>query len=287
MNEELSIGIVPGFQEIQLMPGEEYQGSFSIINPSQDESNLVNYRIITTPFSVSSENYDMNFTKETEYTDIVDWISIEEKTGTLSSEELKEVYFTINVPETAKSGGQYASIMVRIENPETSNDGYAIISRSQVAMILYATVNTDLESKGDIVENKIPAFSFNSPISVTSRISNTGNVHSKAANILRIENIFTGAEIYSTVNSPKINSILPGTELLVVDTWEETPALGIFRVTQSISYSNQVDTSTGIVLVCPMWFMAVWIIFLLSCIMWFVSRRNIAIKNKKTIVKET
>lgn len=275
MENEISIGIVPGFEELTLVPGEKYQGTFSVVNPSSVEGNSVDYRIIVTPFSVTDENYNIDFTKKTEYTDIVDWITIEEKSGTLAPEELKEIHFTIDVPQTAKSGGQYASIMARIDNPEKTNDNsYSIMSRSQVAMILYAAIDTELVSEGTILENKIPTFSFDSPISVTSRISNNGNIHSKAINILRVENAFTGKEYYSSVNSPKTNSILPGTELLVVDTWEETPALGVFRVVQSISYNNKVDTSSGIVFVCPIWFLIIWLIFIGSCFAWFFSHRH-------------
>ena len=278
---EISIGVSPGFQEISLTPGETYHGKFNIINPSSDSENITNYEITPVPFSVSDENYEMSFIDENDRTQITEWIELENTTGTLASEEIKEINFTINVPENAPSGGQYAALAVKIKNPDSENTGYTITSQSQVAMIIYSTINGEIETNGEIIDNKIPSFFLSSPISTSSNIINTGNIHSDAVYILHIENLFTGEILYDTSENPKINTVVPDTKLLSTNAWNETPALGLFRVTQSILYIDNVSTKTRIVFVCPTWFLIIWILFISSCFAWFFSRRRARLLAKR------
>lgn len=286
---ETSIGISPGFQEILLLPGKTYYGKFSIINPASNTNSKTNYEIIPVPFSVSGENYEMSFVNENDRTQMSKWIHIENNTGTLTSEEVREINYRIDVPENALSGGQYAAITVRIKNPDSGSTGHSIISRSQVAMIIYATVDGEIEANGEIIDNSIPSFFLSSPITLSSYVVNTGNVHSDVVYVVHIENLFTGEILYDTSSEPKINTVVPDSKLTSVNIWEETPALGLFRVTQSISYADNINTRTRVVFVCPTWFLIIWIVFILSCFFWFFSRRRarmIAKKNAADYIKK-
>lgn len=285
MHGEASIGVLPGFQEVSLVPGEIYEGTFSILNPSSEPDGLVDYRITISPFSVNGEDYSTDFLSTSNYTQMTNWIEIDEPFGSLAPEELKEIHYKINVPDNALGSGQYAALIVRIEDPSVEKTGYTIISRNQVANIIYATIEGELERKGTIKENSIPLVFFDSPISAKSIVENTGNIHNIASYIIRVENFFSKEEVYSSSETPKINTIVPETSLSTQTTWEDTPALGIFRVTQSVSYLDEVSTYSRVVFVCPLWFLILWIVFLSSCVAWFFSRRR-ARKNAKKNAKD-
>ena len=214
MPAERAIGISPGYQKLQLTPGETYEGTISVLNPSTDPDSLVGYFVSVTPFSVSGEKYQTDFISFSDANQIVNWITIDEPSGSVQPGELVEVKYRITVPDNALGGGQYCALVARISDSDFESSGYSISSRSQVASLLYATVSGELNYDGTVLENNVPAFVLSSPISTTSRLRNTGNSYADATYVLRISNPLTEEELYSTAASPKVNTIIPGADLL-------------------------------------------------------------------------
>ena len=141
MPAERAIGISPGYQKLQLTPGETYEGTISVLNPSTDPDSLVGYFVSVTPFSVSGEKYQTDFISFSDANQIVNWITIDEPSGSVQPGELVEVKYRITVPDNALGGGQYCALVARISDSDFESSGYSISSRSQVASLLYATVS--------------------------------------------------------------------------------------------------------------------------------------------------
>lgn len=273
MSNVSSIGITPGFQEISLQPGEIYQGTFGVVNSSSDESDVVEYKVFVAPFSVSGEDYSVNFDTVSDFTKITNWITIEQPTGSVKGKEVVEVPYTISVPENAPGGGQYASFIVRITNPnDGSSEEYSISVNYQAASILYASLEGDIHQEGEIIKNNINGFFFDSPIIGQASVKNSGNVHFDVSSYIQVFPLFSSEEVFSSEESPKNNIALPETTLSTFNSWDDTPQLGVFRVVQTVSYLGNISKSEKTVFVCPPWFLGLWLIFIFGLISWATAR---------------
>ncbi len=270
----ISIGVSTGAQEFDnLSPSETYTGSFDIINTSSIDS--IAYKIIIAPYSVNDISYDANFSDRDDYNQIVDWIKLEDTSGELNENERKKINFKIEVPENAPAGGQYASFLVQIVNREGEKNELSLSSKSQVASLVYATVAGETIETADILENNINIINIDRPVSFSSMVENTGNVHLSAAYNFRIYSLFSNEEIFSNEDTPAVSTLLPETIYYTEKKWEETPKLGIFRVVQEISVADSLETfssSERIVFVCPSWFLILCSLFIFSMIFWFILR---------------
>ena len=103
--------LMPMSQNISLKPGEVYEGSVKVINPSSSTENF-EYKAEVTPYGVVDQEYTADLLSESDRTSISKWIKINEPTGTIKPNETKEVKFTITVPENVPAGGQYATIAI-------------------------------------------------------------------------------------------------------------------------------------------------------------------------------
>lgn len=270
----LTIGVYPGYQEVSLEPGGTYEGSFFVVNTGEDGEEFIDYRILTTPFSVSEDGETMDYSTPSDRTRISEWITFDKKTGTIGPSTKQEIKYSIHVPEDAPVGGQYCALVARIDQATMSTEGIHVGAIYQVANIIYATVAGDLNYSGEIISSRIHPIFLDAKIQTSATVRNTGNVHTDAASIVRIYNIFNDEEIYSTEDGPMTSTIIPGTTKDIVSIWENSPQLGLFRVVQTVSIAGEIDTTSGIVFVAPLWFLIVWSAFILSCISWLIFRRR-------------
>lgn len=272
MSSGLTIAVSPGLQEIRLNPGEVYKGSFNVLNPTSNQES-VNYSISVVPLSFENETYELYFDYPLDYNQIKDWISIEETNGVLAGGEERRVDYEIAVPEDAPAGGQYAAFIVRINTQENEEKiGVSVVNNSQVAMLLYATVNGQTKEEGKILENRIKSFFLGQPIRTTVFLENTGNVHSKASFQLEIYPLFSDIEVYSNEDIPETSVIIPGTTHYSEHVWEETPKLGVYKVIQSVEFGGTTDTVQRTVLVCPIWFLFLSLAFITSCFLYLIEK---------------
>lgn len=272
----LMIGVYPGFQEINLTPGQTYSGSFYVINTGEPGTDNVKYRLIAASYDSISESIDKNFENIDEHFQIVNWIEFDEPAGEIAPESKQLVRYRVNVPEFATAGGQYGAIMVRIdENPKEEHEGINVGAAYQVANIIYGTVDGKLSYSGNIIDNKIKTISLNSPITASSLVKNTGNVHTDIKTNFQVFSFFSGEEIYDAEDDGASNIVIPGATKETINSWESTPALGLYRVIQSVAVAGDISTESSIVFVAPTWFIVVWIAFFSSCIAWiFVKKRS-------------
>ncbi|MBQ7802749.1 hypothetical protein IJ380_02730 [Candidatus Saccharibacteria bacterium] len=276
----MAVAVSPGAINMELSPGEIFEGEIKLLNPSLDDKSL-NYTIKPAPMTFEDEFYDLDFEDKTDYSQIVDWIEVEEPTGTLFEHEEKIIKFRVNVPEDAPAGGQYASFLVSTNSSGSAgseSSGVSIKSRSQIAVLLYSTVAGETRIEGKVLENNISGFYLGRPITTSSFLSNTGNVHIPATYTLRIFPLFSDEEIYTNEESPIKNTVIPGTRLFSEQTWDETPKLGIFRIEQEIDFGDLITVEKRLSVVCPIWFLVLVLAFLASLILAAIER---GLKRKK------
>lgn len=272
MAGSLSIGVSPGIQEIFLTPGEVYEGSFFVLNPYPD-AGVVDFEVGVAPFSVDGENYTSNFDEKTAYNVMTDWIEVENKQGSVEAGEKQEIKFKINVPDNAPGGGQYAALIVKMSDSGGENPvGVAIKNKNQIASLIYATVSGETHVSGEVLSNTVLPVYLGAPITVSSTLKNTGNVHTEAVYRLTVSTLFGDEEVYSNEFELHKNTVVPDTALYSETSWQDTPLLGLYRVSQEISFAGTTDVSTSVSLVCPVWFIVLVSMFIASIIFAFLDR---------------
>ena len=78
-------------------------------------------------------------------------------------------------------------------------------------------------------------------------------------------------------------TVLPDTSRTGVLTWSDAPKLGIFKVTQEISFLDQSFTFSQVVLICPIWLIALVIVLIIALIVRIIYR----VKSHKQSTKPT
>ncbi len=277
---DASLVFGPPTQRIMLEAGQTYRSSVYISNPS-DSVKATKYILYVTPYGVSNENYNPVFDQKNTYTQIVDWITLDKTEGILQPGEKEDIGFTVNVPVNAPAGGQYATIMAQDTTNLDSNKedgGLSISSITAIGAIVYASVDGETKKEGVILENNIPSILFSSPLEATSRIKNSGNVHTDAEYVLQVWPLFSDAEICTNEEDPKTILAMPETELYHKETCD-LPPVGIFRAKQTIKFFGETSIVEKMIFICPLWLLFIIIFAFIMIIMWFVVRTK---KRNKT-----
>ena len=223
--------ISPVRLDLDLEPGTTSTGTFEVQN-----SGLKAYDFVlgVDPYSVTDENYSIDSETRTAYTDIVDWITFSQNEGHVEPNQNQEITVTVTVPDDVPAGGQYAMIyaeMVRNDEPEST--GVAVNHR--VALLVFSEVEGNTRREGQVLETKIPTILFNPPITATSLVENTGNVHATAYYTLQVFPLFSDEEVYTNEENPATLTILPETQRFNSISWDGAPQLGIFRVRETVT----------------------------------------------------
>lgn len=260
--------ISPVRLDLDLEPGTTSTGTFEVQNTGLKAYDFV---LGVDPYSVTDENYSIDSETRTAYTDIVDWITFSQNEGHVEPNQNQEITVTVTVPDDVPAGGQYAMIyaeMVRDDEPEST--GVAVNHR--VALLVFSEVEGNTRREGQVLETKIPTILFNPPITATSLVENTGNVHTTATYTLQVFPLFGDEEVYTNEENPATLTILPETQRFNSISWDGAPQLGIFRVKQTVTIFDDTQTIEKIVFLCPIWFLFLILLIIFFVIFWLVSR---------------
>ena len=127
----------------------------------------------------------------------------------------------------------------------------------EIASVLYARVEGEIIHEGEILENNIPEFATSPDISVSSLISNKGNMHELATITIKATNAFTGETIISTDSGEGVYTelIMPDSQRFVSKDLDGLPMAGIINLQQSIYYDGETSIVEKNVIICPIWLM--------------------------------
>lgn len=296
-NSASALSMSPMKQAISLMPGDTYTGRVKIYQ--QGEGGELHYKASIVPLSVNDENneYYGIFDKETSYTDIVNWVVLTNGQETVEYDDAIDSYvpfgeeveltYTIKVPEDARGGGHYFAVKAETVPSDDSEGNVAIKDSISIASVVYAEVAGDINIKGTIKDNNIPGFLLNPPITASFMAKNEGNTHSEVTYFMQVFPLFSGEEVYTTEENPSSEYVLPGTARYIEQKWDETPAVGIFKVRQVVYYDstdNEPSITEKMVIICPIWLLLVIFFVIFALIFYFVAKSR-ARKKAKTSKK--
>lgn len=273
--------LMPMSQQINLNPGETYTGNITIVNPV-DAKDDFHYKVSISPYGVVGEDYRADLQNNGKRNEIINWITIEEPTGTVKPNESKKVNYTIKVPANAEAGGQYAAIAVSSDNNAPAAGGVAVNNIFEMASIIYGTVSGNIVRGGEILENNIPGFVLVPPVEVNALLENTGNIHETATVSLNVSNFFTGEVIFphNGENNEFGEVVMPESTYRATRHVSNLPSLGVIKINQTIYYNGKNSTIEKNVIICPLWFLLLVIAAISAIIVFIISRIRKAHKKK-------
>ena len=273
--------VTPMNEKLVLSPGEHYSSTVSVLEPSEYETDI-KYEIEVAPYFVD-DDYKNDF--ENEYgtsNEIVKWITINSaKEGRLSPGEKVTINYTIDVPEDAAGGGQYASILVSAsawsdteEDGGTREDGeqigVGVIEKKKIAHVILVEVAGKITRQGEISNLDVPGFLLNGNITASSLVKNSGNTHGDAYYKLQVFPLFSSEEVFTNEEDPASRIILPGRTRLNEIAWDKTPAIGIFNVVYTVEFEGVTAQVKKMVIKCPVWLLFIIIFAIALIIIYFI-----------------
>lgn len=284
-----SMHVSPPNQRMILIPGEKYTDSLVVSN-ANDSTRDLKYELSIGSFSEnggenSKDDYGtVDHISISSYNQIMNWITLDREGGTVAPNGKEVVSYTINVPENAPAGGQYATILVKdVTDKDAPSDGNIKIGNTlQFGHIIYAEVAGETKQEGSILENNVPTFIFSTPLTVSSMVENKGNVHTDAEYTLEITPLFSNEEVYTNAEEPRTSLILPETKRYVAQTWDDAPMFGIFKVKQTVKLFGDVSTVEKTVIICPLWLLLVIVFVVVAVVVWLITRSKSRKKRKYT-----
>ena len=277
--QKQSMHVSPPNHRMILIPGETYEDSF-IVSNANDSTRALKYDLVIGAFSEKSsddskDDYGtVDYITTSSYNQIMDWITLDRKGGTVEPNQKDIVNFSIAVPKNAPAGGQYATIIVRdvTDRDAESNGNVAVQSTMQFASIIYAEVAGETKQEGKIIDNNIPSFNLNTPFEASSMVENTGNVHTKAEYTMEIWPLFSDEEAYTNVDNPVTTDVLPETKRYYAQTWDDAPMVGIFRVKQTVKIFGDTSIVEKTVIICPLWLVFIIVVAVVLIAIWIVTK---------------
>ncbi|MBR2766632.1 hypothetical protein IKD67_00895 [Candidatus Saccharibacteria bacterium] len=289
--ERSSLGftVSPANQRILLVPGQKYETSVAVSSPNDSTVDL-KYSVSVGSFSLRGSeggkdiyDGDVDLSTTTSYNQIKDWITLGKDSGTVAPNSTDEVPFTINVPEDAPAGGQYATIIVsdNTEGAGENEEGKSSIKNiMHIASIIYADVAGETREEGAILENNIPSFILNNNLEATSMVRNDGNVHTDASYVLQVWPLFGGEEVCTNEEKPATSLIMPETERYHTESCQLSP-IGIFRAKQTVKLFGEESVIEKLVFVCPIWLLFLILFVIAALVIWIVMKIRAGKKNSK------
>ena len=277
-----SISISPVSKILQLQPNTVYEDSFKVTNNGDDD---MPFEVYASPYSYTyseeTNAYQLGFTRENNYTQITRWITFKGTDGqyvtnpkfTAKPGESVEVEYRISTPESIPAGGQYAVLFAHTLSSTTTSGG--IKTEASPGLVVYGRANGETITAAEITDIQLHQSMLDSEgntkniINASGKAKNTGNVDFTASGKLRVEGVF-GRTYYETPSNEARVSVIPDTELIVTDEWEETPYFGLFKATWTVTAAAESETVSRMILILPAPIIVVIILLLTIIIVWII-----------------
>ena len=277
-----SISLTPVSKVLQIASGSNYDASLTVKNEGDADMKIEVYAApYSYVYSDAEDIYKLGFNQENSYTQISRWIKIKDVDGnyvekpefTIKPKESLVIDYRITTPSSIPAGGQYAVIFAHTLTSTVAENG--IKTEASPGMIIYGR-STEGETKIDseissmsIEQNVRDGEEVRNHFFGSAKVKNTGNVDFTAIGTLRVENIFTGL-VYETPSNAGRVSVIPETELSVTDEWEETPSIGIFKVTWTVKAGDKTETIDKTIFLVPVYLILILILVLTFMVIWII-----------------
>ena len=277
-----SISISPVSKILQLQPDTIYEDSFKVMNNGSDD---MPFEVYASPYSYTyseeTEEYQLGFSRENNYTQITRWITFKGPDGKYATRpkfvakpgESVEVNYRISTPTSLPAGGQYAVLFAHTLSSTTISGG--IKTEASPGLVVYGRASGETITTAEISNLELRQSTTDAEgntrntISASGKSKNAGNVDFTMSGTLKVEGIF-GRVYYETAPNEARVSVIPDAELSVTDEWEDTPYFGLFKATWTVRAAGESETISRMILILPAPIIVAMVLLLTIIIVWII-----------------
>ena len=270
--------VSPVANRVTLNPGDELTYTMQVDNIG---SQKFKFRVYAAPYSIQNEAYEVNFSAETNRTQISRWISfnqnkdaekdsekrwVSEATFEVAPDEHQVVEYKISVPKDIPDGGQYATIFAE-SVPDSDAEITGVRTISRVGLIIYGNTLGETVDKAEISDIDLSSFLLGGKITSKVDIKNEGNTDFTANVTMKIEKLIGGP--VAEITNPY--AMLPDSPARHIELeWDDTPVFGIFKVKTTVKALDQTKEVSKIVIIMPVFIMIIMLVLLTIIIVWLI-----------------
>ena len=270
-SEAPELSVSPATASVSLKPGATMDYTLVVTNDKSEDLPITAY---TAPYSIQNENYDVDFEKETNRTQLSRWIKfvnedgsvVEKYSGTVPANSKAYINYRVSIPEDVPAGGQYASIFIQTGDNAKPLETSGLQAISRVGVIIYGRSSGDTEEKAEITEINVPVFLTNGPVTASSLVTNLGNTDIEVEHSFTVTSI-VGNELYHTEGK---NPVLPDAARRLKSEWENTQPMGIFHVSYRVSTLGQTYEENKLIIILPVYMILIAIFILTLLVVWII-----------------
>ena len=234
-----SFTISPPSVKFKLNPGEKAEKIFKITNNTNEPlaffANVQDFIVtdnIGTPELLPADLViDNKFAAS-------HWATVITDTLTVHPGKSNTAVLYLQVPGNARPGGRYISVAFK-PTAEDLPEGTGASVNTVAGSIVYLTVNGETTENGRVTAFGAPLFSEFGPITLSTKIENSGDNHINPKGQIVIKNIF-GQKIYTTALDSRVN-IFPGVERVYQNVFAKKWLFGPYKAVLA-GYFGQNDS---------------------------------------------
>lgn len=205
------------------------------------------------------------------------WIAVYPHTFTVQPKERLEINYYINVPQNARPGGRYATVVFKPRS-SLSVAGTGTAVQTQIGSLFYISVDGPVTEKAEVTKFDAKRFVENGPITVLTSIKNLSDLHIRPKGYIKVTNML-GKQSYVTALSEF--NIFPEAQRNYENTFGKKLMFGRYKAELIASYgknNNLPLTATLYFWVFPWKVTLILIVIVITAILGYLYMR----KNKKT-----
>lgn len=249
--------VAPVIEEFSLDPASQEEKHITVTNQSDQDLSI---RVYFTPYSVLKDTSD--FESESEYTQIYHWLKVKDDNSdykdtadfTIQPNSAKNIYYRVNVPESAPGGSQHACLFVETIPGEAESSGITTVSRTAVK--IFADVSGKTVKDAEILNLNTDNFVINGKVAATTTVKNIGNIDIKPTLTIEISTL-SGETVFSDT---KAAMIFPENEANIKVEWPDTPAFGVYHLIAITNILGKNSTIEKTIIILPSWFIILFIV---------------------------
>lgn len=186
---------------------------------------------------------------------IKDWLGAP-ATVTLASQQREVMDVTVTVPKDASPGGHYGVVRFTGTPPELEGTGVSL--SASVGTLILVNVSGNVTQSAKVAElftshngKRGNLFEYG-PVTITTRVQNTGNIHFQPKGTIQVTNMF-GKNVYVEQLNQDNRNILPGSIRKFEQTMNNKLLFGRYTVRADVVYGSdsQITSATSTFWVIP------------------------------------
>ena len=249
--ESVTLAISPQIINISANPGDPAVENIVRLTNGSD----LPVEISTQPKNIlpSGEDGAVDLTEDQTSYSLEQWITVEPNAITLAPNETQDFKISITVPNHGEPGGHFGTVVFRTVPPKPKPGSASAAVSQEIAPVILVSVAGEVTEEANIASfNSTKNFWTNeNPITLDTRIENTGNNHFQPTGSIKIKNMF-GREVTTIPLEQK--NVLPSSIRKITSEWSN-PGLAVGRYTADLSLvygqDNTILTSSTTFTVFP------------------------------------